>query len=382
MTDPIPARLAALKTTPMPELKAAVARAVRHRAAAVQPPLPGEPARLSHPGTGLWRPEARDDPAAGGARRAARRRQRRHPPHPRRRPADRRHAADPRVAGRRARRSPCAPTTSSGRAGPTGRSPPSPAPSPARAGTAGCSSASGAGQGQRGMTKPVTRKLRCAVYTRKSTEEGLEQEFNSPRRPARGLRGLHRSQRSEGWVLVRDRYDDGGFSGGTLERPALKRLLADIEDGLVDVVVVYKIDRLSPLADGLRQAGRGVRRARRDLRLGHAVVQHHDLHGAADAEHPALLRPVRARGHRRAHPRQDRGLAPEGHVDGRQGAARLRRRGPQAGGERGRGGDRARRSSSASSRSARRRCWRRSCGARACAASAAARSTRATSTSC
>ncbi len=86
------------------------------------------------------------------------------------------------------------------------------------------------------------RKRRCAVYTRKSTEEGLEKEFNSldAQREA-----FVTSQRAEGWVPVPDRYDDGGFSGGTLERPALKRLLADVERGLVDVAVVYKIDRLS-----------------------------------------------------------------------------------------------------------------------------------------
>jgi site-specific DNA recombinase len=95
------------------------------------------------------------------------------------------------------------------------------------------------------MTKPVVRKLRCAVYTRKSSEEGLEQEFNSLHAQREACEAYIASQRSEGWVLVRDRYDDGGISGGTLERPALKRLLADIDDGLVDVVVVYKIDRLS-----------------------------------------------------------------------------------------------------------------------------------------
>jgi site-specific DNA recombinase len=95
------------------------------------------------------------------------------------------------------------------------------------------------------MTKPVVRKLRCAVYTRKSSEEGLEQEFNSLHAQREACEAYIASQRSEGWVLVRDRYDDGGISGGTLERPALKRLLADVEDGLVDVVVVYKIDRLS-----------------------------------------------------------------------------------------------------------------------------------------
>jgi len=95
------------------------------------------------------------------------------------------------------------------------------------------------------MTKPIVRKLRCAIYTRKSSEEGLEQEFNSLHAQREACESYIASQRSEGWVLVRDQYDDGGISGGTLERPGLKRLLADIEDGLVDVVVVYKIDRLS-----------------------------------------------------------------------------------------------------------------------------------------
>lgn len=89
------------------------------------------------------------------------------------------------------------------------------------------------------------KKLRCAVYTRKSTDEGLEKEFNTLDAQRDACEAYVASQRAEGWVLVRDRYDDGGFSGGTLERPALKRLLADIEAGLIDVIVVYKIDRLS-----------------------------------------------------------------------------------------------------------------------------------------
>ena len=93
---------------------------------------------------------------------------------------------------------------------------------------------------------PATvRKLRCAVYTRKSSEEGLDMEFNSLDAQREACEAFIASQRAEGWVLVRDRYDDGGISGGTLERPALKRLVADIQEGLVDVVVVYKIDRLS-----------------------------------------------------------------------------------------------------------------------------------------
>jgi len=95
------------------------------------------------------------------------------------------------------------------------------------------------------MTENIVRKLRCAVYTRKSSEEGLEQEFNSLDAQREACEAYIASQRSQGWVLVHDRYDDGGVSGGTLERPALRRLMQDIEDGLVDVVVVYKIDRLS-----------------------------------------------------------------------------------------------------------------------------------------
>ena len=95
------------------------------------------------------------------------------------------------------------------------------------------------------MSKAPTRKLRCAIYTRKSSEEGLEQEFNSLDAQRDACTAYITSQRSEAWVALAGRYDDGGVSGGTLDRPALKRLLADIERGLVDVVVAYKIDRLS-----------------------------------------------------------------------------------------------------------------------------------------
>ena len=89
------------------------------------------------------------------------------------------------------------------------------------------------------------RRVRCAVYTRKSTDEGLEKEFNSLDAQRESCEAYIASQRTEGWVLVPDYYDDGGISGGTLERPALQRLLRDIEAGLVDVVAVNKIDRLS-----------------------------------------------------------------------------------------------------------------------------------------
>jgi site-specific DNA recombinase len=95
------------------------------------------------------------------------------------------------------------------------------------------------------MNKPVVRKLRCAVYTRKSTEEGLEMEFNSLDAQREACEAYIASQKAEGWLLVPDRYDDGGYSGGNLERPALKRLMADIEARRIDIVVVYKIDRLT-----------------------------------------------------------------------------------------------------------------------------------------
>jgi site-specific DNA recombinase len=94
------------------------------------------------------------------------------------------------------------------------------------------------------------KPLRCAVYTRKSTEDGLEQEFNSLDAQREACEAYILSQRHEGWSLVSDHYDDGGFSGGTMQRPGLVALLADIDSGLVDVIVVYKVDRLTrSLAD-------------------------------------------------------------------------------------------------------------------------------------
>src|SRR5712664_3113501 len=99
-----------------------------------------------------------------------------------------------------------------------------------------------------GRARPLRRKgsrSRCAVYTRKSSEEGLEMEFNSLDAQREACEAYIASQRGEGWVQVADRYDDGGVSGGTLDRPALKRLLADVESGGIDIVVVYKVDRLS-----------------------------------------------------------------------------------------------------------------------------------------
>jgi site-specific DNA recombinase len=91
----------------------------------------------------------------------------------------------------------------------------------------------------------VTPAVRCAVYTRKSTDEGLDQAFNSLDAQREAGEAFVLSRKAEGWTCLPDRYDDGGFSGGNLERPALKRLLIDIEAGGVDAVVCYKVDRLS-----------------------------------------------------------------------------------------------------------------------------------------
>ena len=96
------------------------------------------------------------------------------------------------------------------------------------------------------MTKSNNRgPFRCAIYTRKSTEEGLEQEFNSLDAQRESAQAYIQSQAHQGWVSLPDCYDDGGFTGGTMDRPALQRLLQDIEAGRIDCVVVYKVDRLS-----------------------------------------------------------------------------------------------------------------------------------------
>jgi site-specific DNA recombinase len=95
------------------------------------------------------------------------------------------------------------------------------------------------------VLRAMTNKVRCAIYTRKSTEEGLEQEFNSLDAQREACEAYIQSQRELGWKALPKQYDDGGISGGTLQRPALKDLLADIEAGQVDLVVVYKVDRLT-----------------------------------------------------------------------------------------------------------------------------------------
>ena len=100
---------------------------------------------------------------------------------------------------------------------------------------------------------PPARTVRCAVYTRKSTEEGLSQEFNSLDAQRECAEAYILSQRPEGWTVLPQHYDDGGFSGAHLVRPALQRLLADIQAGQIDCIVIYKVDRLSRLSAQIKQ---------------------------------------------------------------------------------------------------------------------------------
>src|SRR5688500_7417063 len=98
---------------------------------------------------------------------------------------------------------------------------------------------------KRGAAPQGPQTIRCAIYTRKSTEEGLEQEFNTLDAQRESAEAFIAAQKHEGWVCLPEKYDDGGFSGGNLDRPAMRRLLADIDAGKVNCVVVYKVDRLS-----------------------------------------------------------------------------------------------------------------------------------------
>ena len=94
------------------------------------------------------------------------------------------------------------------------------------------------------------KQVRCAIYTRVSTNQGLEQDFNSLDAQYDASQSYIRSQAHAGWTLVRSKYDDGGFSGGNTDRPALQRLLEDVRAGKIDIIVVYKVDRLTrSLAD-------------------------------------------------------------------------------------------------------------------------------------
>jgi site-specific DNA recombinase len=144
--------------------------------------------------------------------------------------------------------------------------------------------------------------VRCVIYTRKSTEEGLDQDFNSLHAQREAAEAYIVSQKHLGWTLVPTHYDDGGFTGANLDRPALQQLLDDIDARRVDVIVVYKVDRLSrSLLDFARLVDR----------FDQQSVQHHVFARKADAQHFTFLRSIRTRNYRGTNARQDVGRAPQ-----------------------------------------------------------------------
>jgi site-specific DNA recombinase len=179
------------------------------------------------------------------------------------------------------------------------------------------------------MKGPSIRPVRCAIYTRVSTEYGLDQEFNSLDAQYDAASAYIKSQAHAGWRLIRSRYDDGGYSGGSTDRPDLQRLLGDIRAQKLDVIVVYKVDRLTrSLADFAK------------------LVELFDAHGVSFVSVTQqfntttsmgrltlnvlpLFRPVREGGHFRAHPRQDRCLQTKGALGRRSPPPRLPHEGRQ-----------------------------------------------------
>jgi DNA invertase Pin-like site-specific DNA recombinase len=161
------------------------------------------------------------------------------------------------------------------------------------------------------MKAASVKPVRCAIYTRVSTEHGLDQEFNSLDAQYEAASAYIKSQAHAGWSLIRSRYDDGGYSGGSTDRPDLQKLLDDIRSRKIDVIVVYKADRLT-----------------RSLTDFAKLVELFDTHsvsfvsvtqqfntttfdGSADTQRPFVLCQVRARGHLGAYPRQDRSIKAE-----------------------------------------------------------------------
>ena len=148
------------------------------------------------------------------------------------------------------------------------------------------------------------KKIRCAIYTRKSTEEGLEQEFNSLQAQREACESYIKSQKHENWQLLPTEYDDGGYSGGNMERPALKRLLQDVQNGLVDIIVVYKIDRLTR---SLMDFSKIVEVLDKHNASFVSITQHFNTttydyqYGAAHIKYATFICPIRAGSDGRAH---------------------------------------------------------------------------------
>ena len=172
--------------------------------------------------------------------------------------------------------------------------------------------------------------IRCAIYPRVSTESGLEQEFNSLDNQREASEAYVRSQAHEGWKLIRDRYDDGGFSGGSIDRPGLGKAVGGRSraKGRCDCRIQGR--PADKIAGGLCQARRALRRTRRLIHFGNSSFQHHHQHGTSDPQHAAVFCAVRARDYGRAHPGQGCCLEKERHLDGRRGSIRISGRKPRS----------------------------------------------------
>ena len=173
-------------------------------------------------------------------------------------------------------------------------------------------------------------RFAAPIYTRKSSEEGLSRSSTRSMRSARPAKPTSAARSTKAGPPCRRCTTTAASPAAPWSGRRSKRLLADIAGRPRRHRGGLQGRPPDAIARRLRQDRRGLRRQGRVVRFGHAGVQHDHLDGAADAQHAAVLRPVRARGHRRAHPRQDRRLEAEGHVDGRPAAARLRRPGSQA----------------------------------------------------
>ena len=169
------------------------------------------------------------------------------------------------------------------------------------------------------------KTIRCAIYTRKSTEEGLQQEFNSLDAQREASEAFIISQKHEGWQVITDHFDDGGYTGGNMDRPALKRLLAAVEARSVDCIVVYKVDRLSR---SLLDFARIIEVFDKNGVSFVAVTQQFNTTSSLGrlTLHPFVVRPVRTRDHFGAHARQDVGGAAERKMDRRPSGAWVRHR--------------------------------------------------------
>src|SRR5829696_2760223 len=179
------------------------------------------------------------------------------------------------------------------------------------------------------MKTGSVKAVRCAIYTRVSTDQGLDQDFNSLDAQYDASQAYIRSQAHSGWTMLRAKYDDGGFSGGNTDRPALQRLLEDVRTGKIDIIVVYKVDRLTrSLADFAKLVELFDQHS---VSFVSATQQFNTTTSMGRLTLNVLLSfaQFEREGHLRTHPRQDCRFQAQGPVGGRHGAVGLRHQGPE-----------------------------------------------------